>query len=1795
MKKSILSLSKIIFFIIFLISCGETIEVTTSFQDEIPLAGNLTFTFDDNIVPQEKVNVWDTTQYVIFEPEVKGRFRWVSRSRLVFSPYNYLTPATEFQAKFNKKIFKEFSEKLDYDEMVFHTPYLEMNSSSGYWTIDEANLYKPYLVIDLSYSYRVNPTDIKDFITVTVNGTEKEVKLLKKDISQFVSIYITDIETDTEGEMKISVTSKQGLPAYDVLTTLKETQNLEFTVQSPKTFEVINSSGEHDGFSGKIYVETSQEVNSENLSDFITIFPNVNFTVDKSGKNIIVTSSEFDISKEYSITLKENLTGILGGILKYSYTNSIRFGQLDASIKFVDKKATYLSAKGEKNIQLYLVNVPEAHVKITKVYENNILAYLGTGYYYYDYYYDYYDYDWGYGDDAPGTLGDVVYEEDIVTKDLEINGNFRLLNLDFEDKISGYEGLYVVEVSSNDDYWLKKRKVVSISDIGIIVKKGLESITVFANSISTAEAMSNVKIKFFGTNNQELATKYTDAEGVAVYEIADLPAENFDAMMVTASYNSDFNYLHFSRSAIETSDFEIWGAEKNFSGYDAFIYPERDIYRPDETIHLSAILRDYDWNTPEEIPLVLKIFAPNGKEYKTLKKTLNKAGSIEAEIFIPADAMTGTYYAELYTSNEVFLTSQAIMVEEFMPDRIKVVAELNSEIQTITDEAILSITATNLFGPPAKDRNYTIEQDLYLKYFYPEDYDDYNFSISERTSYFNSISRDGVTDDDGKATETFTIDETYKDMGIIRASYFVTVFDENGRSVNQSVYSDIYTQDVFYGLKYPDYYNTTDEKMTFEIVALDKDENLLSGTECQVLIKKHEYNTVLAKDGSYYRYKSEHSEVVLKDEVITLNGKTTYTFTPETSGQYEIHVTKPNTATYVSADFYAYGFGETTTTSFNVDSDGKIDIELDMDKYQVGSTANVLLKAPFSGKILVTVENDNVVEYFYIETDKKVASFELPIKAEYVPNIYITATLFRPHTVSELPIMTAHGFVPVLVENEDNKLPLEIIASENSKSNVTQTIKIKSKPNTSLTIAVVDEGILQLTDFETPAPYEFFYRKRALEVFSYDVYPYLFPEIVASTILKGGDGSLDLSKRINPLTNKRVKLVSFWSGIIETDASGNANFDIAIPQFSGSLRIMAVAHKDEKFASAEKNMTVADDIVVSTGLPRFLSPGDEIEVPVTLTNTTSSSAICSVMLTISGPLENSGVSLQSATISANDEKKLVYKLKTKNEIGEAKVTVSVSALGNIYKEELDITVRPASTLMKVSGSGSITAGSSQTISMAINNFMPESIDKKLIVSTNPLIQFTENLDYLVTYPYGCVEQTVSAAFPQLYYPELSKLILNDKDVNTETPDYNINEAIRKIKLMQLYNGGLTYWSGGGTESWWGTAFAAHFFIEAKKLGYEVDETTLNLMLSYLEMKLKDKSTITYYYNFTEMKQIAPKAVAYSLFVLALAETPSKSTMNYYKSNRDILSIDSKYLLAAAYALTGDLESFNEIIPDDFSGDVSLPVFSGDFYSPIRDEAIALYSLIEVDADNQQIGIMAKHLSEKVAVANYLSTQENVFTYLAMGKIAKLAEKSDISGTVKVNGTEIANFKNDVLTLNTADFEGGELEITTTGTGTLYYFWDAEGISSDGSYIEEDKYLQVRRYFYDTDGNEITSKTFKQSDLVLVRISVIGSTTVAVDNVVVTDILPAGFEIENARVTSLPNVTIPTARSYPNYLDIRDDRINFFGSVNSYEKNYYYLVRAVTKGVFKMGPVSADAMYNGEYHSYNGGGIVTIEE
>jgi uncharacterized protein YfaS (alpha-2-macroglobulin family) len=1788
---------------IFFVACSKKSSVSISYtnaKDEVPQLGNLTFRFTQSLVKDSMLNVWDSTEYISFEPAIPGRFRWESPDQLVFSPSQPLNPATTYTASVEKAVLKysKYNSVGGGDKISFHTPSLTLDNSQVIWT-GEGTSVSPQL--DLFFNYRINPDDLKNKLTVEVEGKKVDLTFITASTDNKISVRINGLKQEDK-DLNAKIIIDKGLKPESGRNATDEALKSSIQISSPFVLSIQNVEAEHDGTDGVVRVSTSQQLNNESLKQFVKFDPEVSYTVQLTDNGFELRSDKFDVEKSYSLSIATGLRGKIGGVLKEDYNGSVAFGELEANVRFTNSKAVYLSKKGGKNIEVQLTNVPKVKLIISKIYESNLLMAQRYGYYpqesrakYASYGEDYED-DYYYDEYSSSvSLGDVIYEKEIDTRSLPKSGAGRLLNFSqFEDRLPEFKGVYHVVIRSMEDYWVKDSRFISLSDLGLIAKEGEDKLFVFANSIKTATGLSGVNVSVYANNNQLIGNGATNADGVAEIAYSKKEFGGFKPAMVIAKTEDDFNYLPFNNTKVNVSRFDVGGKRNNPSGLDAFVYAERDIYRPGEKVNFSVVIRDRNWKSPGELPLKLKFVMPNGKELSAIRKTLNEEGSVETSITIATSAITGSYTLEVYTSNDVLLAAKNFSVEEFVPDRIRVTTKLDKESIKPGEPANLSINAMNFFGPPAANRNYETEIQVKQKYFSPEKFADYDFSLSNQNGMLEKSVKQGKTDAEGNAKEVFELPATFTNTGVLQANFYTTVFDETGRPVSRGASMDIYTQDVLFGVMRDwYYYHPLNQPVKFQLAAVNKDGNASSGTARIEVIKK-EYRTVLVKSGSYFRYESQTDDKLMIEKQITVGAKTEFSYVPRSPGDYEVRVYRPGAASYVKKSFYSYGSWGANNNSFEVNTEGNIDIKLDKKSYFSGESVKAVFTTPFSGRMLVTMETDHVVSHQYVDVSGRSASLDLKLNGEHVPNVYITATLIKPHEASDIPLTVANGFQNVKVEEKSRKIAVEIVAKKEVRSKTKQKVTVKAAPNSYVTLSAVDNGVLQVTDFKTPDPYTYFYQKKALQVSAYNLYPLLFAEVRAKLSSTGGDADLSMEKRVNPMPAKRVKVVSYWSGIKKANGSGEAEFEFDIPQFSGELRLMAVSYKGQSFGGAENTMTVADPIVVSTALPRFLSPGDTVNVPVTLSNTTTKATTVTASISTDGAVKVLGGNNQSVSLAAKSEGRASFSIVANSTIGIANVNISVNGMGEKFVDATEISVRPPSTLQKVTGSGSIVGGSSQKINIGLSDFIAGSTDYNLVISRSPALELGEQLRYLVQYPYGCTEQTVSAAFPQLYYGDMADLMQLNKQgkLNANT---NIIEAIRKIKMRQLYSGAVTLWDGEGSEDWWTTIYSAHFLLEAKKAGFDVDSGLLLTMLNYINNKLKNKQTITYYYNRNQNKKIAPKEVAYGLYVLALAGRSNVSTMNYYKANQALLALDSRYLLSAAYAAAGDKKSFAAMLPTAFAGEESVAQTGGSYYSDVRDEAIALNALIDADPGHTQVGVMARHVAAKLKARQWLSTQERAFAFLALGKIARTAAKSDATAEIRVNGKTIAKVDGGQWKGDKAALKGNNIEIVTKGNGRLYFFWEAEGISASGGYKEEDSYLKVRKRFYNRFGQPITSNTFKQNDLVVIGITLERSFSTAIENVVITDLLPAGFEIENPRTKEIPGMDWIKDASTPTALDVRDDRIHFFVDATNNKQTYYYAVRAVSPGNYKMGPVSADAMYNGEYHSYHGAGVIRVTQ
>ncbi len=1807
MNKLSLVVALCLLFVIQSCKFGGGTEVTldsTSFDEIVQQKENLTFTFSQDIVPDSISQDWQTTEYIQFSPPISGRFKWKSSNELIFSPNTPFPPNTDFTATLTKELLKHADKKYSLGgnkTVEFHTPYLQITNTNTFWKLAE-NGKDPVIGANLGFNYAVKAEDLAKNLSVEIDGENTTYNLLNTGATSNVRIEIPNVTFNDESDIRFVLASGFQLTENSRATT--KPLEMKAVLAAPTSVSISGVEAEHDGVEGRVVVTTSQQVTKENLQKMIFFKPSIAFEVVPNASGFIITSENFDSATAYDMTLSKDITGVFKGNLGEDFRQQVTFGDLEPNIDILAEGSMYMGSRGKKNMAVRIVNVDKVKVKIIKIFENNIMSFMEQGYswgwesFEEDGDWQYYDYKY-YNTEKYGKL---IYEVEHNTKDLDKVGKTRLLNIDFADKLPQFEGIYVVKLEDMDRNFVTASTVMAYSDIGLMVKKEDNMMYVFANSLQTAQPLSGTNVSFISRTNQQLFATTTDENGLATFKNMKDIAPDFDVSIVTAQKGNDYNFLSLQKTNVNTSRFEVGGKLPNPSGFDAFIYGERNLYRPGETIHSSAIVRTNNWELPQDIPVKMTLLLPNGKEFRTARKTLNEQGAAEASFGLPDGTVTGTYHLELYTGDDVLLGSQPISVEEFMPDRIKV--DISAPEEVGVDEKItLEGTALNLFGPPAANRNYQVEMSLKRKYFTPKGFEDYNFHI-ENDKNFGNTNKEGKTDENGKFSGTFEIPKAYADMGVLQGRFYATVFDESGRPVNRAANFEVNTQNVFLGIGRFDHYVSTRTSMDIPLVAVTKEGQIQNET-AQLQIIRYNWRTVLESTGrGRYRYKSQKEEIVEVNKPVKVSGENTvYAYTPSRSGSFEVRLSSTaNPKAYVRQNFYAYRYGDTDNNSFEVNQEGEVAIKFDKEKYEVGESAKILFTTPFDGRLLVTLERDRVIRHLYFNTTNKAKEVTFEVTKDYVPNVFISATLIRPMQELSVPLTVAHGYAPLMVENSRNKLPLKVIANQSSRSKEKQKILIETAPNAEVTLAIVDEGILQIKNYQTPDPYGFFYQKRGLQVTSHDIYPYLFPEIVASSPLVGG-GDFDLSKRTNPVTNKRVKLVRYWSGILKANSSGKLDYTIDVPQFSGDLRVMAVAYKDEKFASESANMKVADPVVVTAGLPRFFSPNDEVTMPVTLANTTDKMGSAKVTVETEGPIEIIGLTDNSAELKPNVENRVEFKVRAKEAVGAGKVIVTVNALGETFTNVTDMTVRPPASLQKRSGSGIVKGGNGESLNIG-SDFVPESIEGQLLVSKSPLAEFAGSLEYLVGYPHGCVEQTISKAFPQLYLSELTKSIGQKMRTatgqNSNNPNYNVQEAIKKLQSMQLANGGMSYWPGNQDVHTFGSVFAAHFLYEAKKAGFDVNEKALTSLNKYMKQMLRKKETFTYYYydanGQTQTREIAPKDVPYALYVLAMIGEPDVATMNYYKANQNLLATDGKYLLASAYMLAGDRAKSSQVLPANFTGETSKKVFDRSFYSPIRDQAIALNALVEADPDHPQVGILAKQLAGDFRRSRWLNTQERVWTLLALGKVAKAANKGTVSATVQAGGKTVGTFSGkEDLVLSYADLKNDKVNINATGDGQLYYFWGIEGLTADGSYKEEDSFLKVRKTFYDRSGRVINDLTVNQNDLVVVKLTLASTGAASVENVVVTDILPAGFEIENPRLNALPNMDWAKDAATPDHQDFRDDRVNFFVTATAKPKNFYYMVRAVSPGEFVMGPVSADAMYDGEYHSYHGSGVVMVEK
>ncbi|MGB3093145.1 MAG: MG2 domain-containing protein, partial [Candidatus Zixiibacteriota bacterium] len=1240
-------------------------------------------------------------------------------------------------------------------------------------------------------------------------------------------------------------------------------------------------------------------------------------------------------------------------------------------------------------------------------------------------------------------------------------------------------------------------------------------------------------------------------------------------------------------------DFDIGGDPIPREGYEAFLYTDRGVYRPGDTVRMVTIIRQADGEIPPDFPLKVQILAPDGSIFNEYRGWVGDAGADEFDVGIPLYAMTGVYTARTLVADSVEVGRKRFNVEEFMPQRIKVGISLDKESYRAGEDVEIEVKGTMLFGPPAAERKVEAKCTISSRAFTPAGFSKFHFG--DREKEFDKVETalgEDVLGARGTKTYKFHIPDNISPPSALSGLIEVSVYELGGRAVTEHEGFAVHPYPHYIGLRRAEKgYAEKDKETHIDFVVVKPDGEKAGPQDLELSFYLVKWHSILRRDRSgYYRYVSERSlDLVERKEVSYTGDVSRVSFIPHRYGQYQVVIDDPQSGASSSILFYVSGWGYAPWAMAQPE---RLMIDFDRDSYRVGEQATVQIRSPFAGKLILTVERDGVLDQRIIRMQENTATITLPVREEYKPNVYVVGSLIRSNKSLEIHApVRAYGAYPLVVDCSDQKLTVDLAASDHINPRSTLDVSVKTKGGTGrtyLTVAAVDEGILQITDFATPDPFGHFYRKRRLSVQTYDIYSLILPEIEKSEkkSTPGGGRAEERAKHLMPVALRRVKPVALWSGIVRTDQQGRATVHLKVPQFQGSLRVMAVAFDGASYGSASKNVTVSDPIVLTPTFPRFIAGKDSFDIPVNVYNGTDQEGQVTVELSVDGPVEILSPKTQTVDVPRKRERLVKFTCQAADEMAGLHFTLHASGLGSTTRYDVDVPLRPASPLVTEAGAGRIDDDGEASF-----EFGPEWIEgtTRLQISLSPfaLVSFGHSLRFLLRYPHGCVEQTTSRIFPLLYFSDIAR-VTEPSLFKDRSADYFIQEGITKLRSMQMRDGAFAYWPGGNYESEWGSIYATHFLVEAQKAGYQVPDRVTNKAARRLKKTVKQKLE-------SQTRGYQLERQAYAAYVLALMGKPDKSGMNYIRqAELKQMSTWAQTLLAGAFALSGDLNTAMSMMTFEIMPSQSPRETGGNFNSSIRENAILLDVLNEIDPKHPSIPLLVEAIADRLKRHTHYTTQGSAFGFMALGKSLRASKTADYQGEVWWDGDLLASFGVTDTVLRQKGGEGKKIRIAIEGEGPCYFYWYFSGIRKGARFEEYDKDLEVSRAYMDRWGYPIDYDNITQGDIVVARITMT-ATADNLDNVIITDMLPAGLEIENPRLGSRNVIKwIGKKTIVPDYMDIRDDRLNVYLNLRKGKTvQFCYTLRAVTMGRFVLPPVKGEAMYDPLKSSVANSGMIRV--
>lgn len=1755
---------------------------------------DISIRFDQPMVAPGQRDASVAAELVSFEPALEGHFSWESSRRLVFWPDEPLAPCSTFEATLSGKLRSALGHRLGEERRFgFSTGRLRLLQARQASFGPDGRL-----ILALSFNEDVAPADLMRHLTVR---TDEGQKLSTRAITDRASSRLL-VETEEVDCDYVEVHLEKGLkPARGHLATARKRVH-----EVP--LEPGIGVGEVEGYArskGRVHlsVECTQEIDLESAPSFIEVDPQVDFIVTDSWRGMRLKGA-FEPGERYEVRFLPGLAAEGGQHLGREISRRVTVPDLPADVEF-STSGIYLSARGNRMVPLDVTNVGQVKVRVWKVFPNNVVHFMRErgGYY-------------GWPDELAREVG---------SEELNVEAKRNepaTIHLDlgaFTGEPS--TGVYMVTARAGENRWRSDRRLVVMSDLGVSVKQCSDETLVWVTRLSTTEPVEGATVRVYSCSNQELMRGVTDRRGI-VRLVPTGDPDGEEPFAVVADTPEDATVLELKEGTVDLTSFDTGGRPYLSEGYEAFLYPDRRIYRPGETAHVHAIVRGEQTSMPGKFPVRFVVRRPDGRPFTETSAVLSEHGSANVSIDLPDYAVTGQYSVKVtLPEEEEALGWSGFRVEEFVPNRLEADVDAPEGAWSAGQKVKFTAVARHLFGAPAGGRHVEARLQLVPETFAPDGWSDYVFSDPGRPFSPRDIEvGEGTLGENGEKGFAAQVPDDLEPPSALSARLSATVHEMGGRSVTALLDRMCHPYPRYVGLKKPDGHVAPGTEAEIRCAAVRPDGQAVTDATVDITVYRVHWHSVLKKTarGGYRWVSRKEEREVKKTECPIREGRGSVRFTPREVGHYRVGAQDPDGGAGASVSFYCGGSG---SGAWSMRKPGRLEMVTGRDSYRPGQTARVLVKAPYPGRMLFTVEGDGVHEARVLECPENTTEVEVPVREGYGPNVYCTATLLRPvRPEQEWSSHRAVGVVPLRLDRSDRRLEVSFDVPEKARSGSQVPVSIQLRDAAGepmegeVTLSAVDEGIFQLAPAGAPDPWSHFYAKRALGVQMRDLYSLLMPEVylspVADSSPAGGDGGRPSDPRIgNPIAADRVRCVSFWRGSLAAGEDGRVEAKLDLPRWTGRLRLVAVAAAGREFGCGETDLTVDEPLLVRSSFPRFLAPGDRLEVPATIFNKTDVSG--EAELTLRGTVGEERVwdRKQRLDMQAWEERTVRFELEAPDRPGRLDVSLSARLGEDRTRRDLEISVRPPATLSRVSGSVKVTQKDAGRFDLP-GGWLAGTTDTRLVVSSRPALDFGDGLQFLLRYPHGCCEQTTSRVFPLLYFDDVARMV-DPGTFDEGNVRHFVRAGVRRLLSMQTGDGGFGWWPGYHTPYRWGSVYVTHFLVEAQNAGYGVPPRRVESALDYVA-SLQGAGGA---------REHLPEK-AYAAYVLSLAGMPRESWCRRLYELRGEMPVYSRFHLAGAMALMHEREGLEALI-----GLESLPSMKGRrhtggrLHSPLRQAAILLSVYLDVAPGHENVSPLVERVGRALKARGRRTTQETAFALLAMGKYARHVRgaETDFVGEISIGGNPVASFTDEEGAVLQPDGAGPqEVRVALEGDGQAYCYWAREGIPLDQKLPATDRGLAVRRRYLSRDGAEVPLSRIEQGQVLVAEITV--RARQALENVVIGDLLPAGLEIQNptlkTRASGIFDLPAPAVRTdgldpfaaddqgavaletaeelHPENVQMRDDRLLVFTDLPGGEACYYrYVVRAVTPGTFVLPAISARCMYDPTYASRHGAGHVRV--